>query len=349
VLISVTGGTGFLGSHAVAELIRAGHQVRLLARRRSRVAPALTPLGIDIDDIDVIVGDVCDESAMAAAVAGCDAVVNVAGVYSFDSRVYPAMRAVNGRSVEVVLGAARAAGASRIVHVSTVAALCDPSGVPLTIQSPVGASPVPYMATMAEGETVARRYQAEGVPVVILYPPATLGPHDPHLGDQTMRVRNTLKGRIPLWPTGGISIADVRDIADLIVAAVEGRTAHRAAPPATFLTTHDYVTTLRELTGLRLPAAYVPARLMLPLGWLLQGVQRLSPWHIPAEYGAIYACSCTPRFEAAAMTQPTGRAPRTILETMGDTVRWLHGQGLLTDRDAGRALTPRSVLPAPVG
>jgi nucleoside-diphosphate-sugar epimerase len=195
------------------------------------------------------------------------------------------------------------------------------------------------MATMADAELVARRHQAEGAPVVIAYPPATLGPHDPHLGDQNARLRNALKGRIPVWPTGGVSFSDVRDIADLLAATVEpGFELRRCVPPATFLTTKAYVQTLRGVTGRRLPAARVPSRALLPVGWTSQFAQRLSRWHIPAEYGAIYACHCSPRFDDATIAAFPAPNRRPIVQTMTDTVRWLYAQGELTRRQAGAAL-----------
>lgn len=349
-LTAVTGGTGFLGSHAVAALLRDGHRVRLLARERGRVAAALEPLGIDVHDIEVVVGDVRDEATVDRLVEDCDTVVNVAGVYSFDSRDYRTMREVNARSVDVVISAARRAGVKRIVHVSSVAALCNQSAQPLTTQSPPSRSTVPYMASMSATETVARRHQADGAPVVILYPPATLGPADPHLGDQIMRVRNLLKGRIPIWPTGGIAIADVRDVADLISAAADaGFAAKRAAPKATFLMTKDYLQAVRKVTGRRLPVVYVPWRALIPIAWALQWVQKVVPFHIPAEYGAIYACSCQPRFDGSAIVVPAGANPRTIEQTMTDSVRWLHDQGQLTRAQAGRALNTSPTQPTVVG
>jgi uncharacterized protein YbjT (DUF2867 family) len=54
--IMVTGGTGFVGSHTVAELARNGHQVKLLVRSASRVPAALAPFGIS--GVELVVG--CD-------------------------------------------------------------------------------------------------------------------------------------------------------------------------------------------------------------------------------------------------------------------------------------------------
>jgi nucleoside-diphosphate-sugar epimerase len=59
VLVPVTGGEGYVGSHAIAALIAAGHRVRVLARAPERVASALGPLGID--GVDAKPGDVTDQ------------------------------------------------------------------------------------------------------------------------------------------------------------------------------------------------------------------------------------------------------------------------------------------------
>jgi dihydroflavonol-4-reductase len=87
----------------------------------------------------------------------------------------------------------------------------------------------------AEAERVARRYQQAGAPVVITYPGGVLGPHDPHLGDHLRRVRNILKGRYPMIPSGGYLIVDVRDVAKVHAAVLEparGPRRYLAAAPS---------------------------------------------------------------------------------------------------------------------
>jgi hypothetical protein len=65
-------------------------------------------------------------------------------------------------------------------------------------------------------------------------------------------------------------------------------------------------------------------------------LQRVWPWHMPAEYGAIYTCACATRIEP---TAPTAGVPsRSVGETMTDTVRWLHQAGLVSTRAAGQAV-----------
>ncbi|WP_409494820.1 NAD-dependent epimerase/dehydratase family protein [Amycolatopsis sp. cmx-11-12] len=335
-LVSVTGGTGFLGSHSVAAIAMAGHTVRLLVRDESTVDRSLTPLGIDASAVEVITGDVTDERGVAALVRGADAVLHAAAVYSFDSRKRRIMRRTNEIGTEVVLGAARRAGVSRIVHVSTVAAMLPAAGDILRADSPVGTAREPYLASKAAAERIARRHQAEGAPVVITYPPALIGPHDPYLGDQNARLRNALRGLMPIWPSGGFPMGDVRDTAKLHARLMDDGVlpGNRFFGPGTYLSTRDYVRFLREVTDRALPAIFLPAPAMTPVGRLTSALQRVWPWHIPAEYGAIYLCGCATR--VAPEEHTGGVTARPAADSLRDTVRWLHERGLLADRQSGR-------------
>ncbi|NUT53528.1 MAG: SDR family NAD(P)-dependent oxidoreductase [Saccharothrix sp.] len=335
-LVTVTGGTGFVGSHTVAELVRAGHRVRLLVRDAGTVDAAVRPLEVTPDALDVVVGDVTDERSVAAAVRGADAVIHVASVYSFDRRRRAEMLRTNAHGTEVVLGAARRAGAGRIVHVSSIAALFSPGVRVIREQSPVGTTREPYAATKAASEAIARRHQEEGAPVVVSYPPALLGPHDPKLGDQTERLRNTLRGIMPMWPAGGLQIGDVRDTAALHVALLspDVTSPGRHFGPGHYLSMSEYLDGIRGVTGRALPAIFLPAPMMTPVGRFVDLVQPAWPWHIPAEYGAIATVGAAVRVDPAASTLDL--KPRPFADTVADTVRWLADTGAVTERQAGR-------------
>src|SRR6266567_2197653 len=334
-LVCVTGGTGFVGAHSVAALVRIGHRVRILARGEAGVERALTPLGVDPSAVDVVVGDVTDEIAVARAMIGVGGVLHAAGVYSFDRRRAGEMRATNVRGTELVLAAARRVGADPTVHVSSFGALLPARGRVVRADSPVGRAREAYLASKAAAEVIARRHQVQGAPVVITYPPALLGPHDPHLGDQNTRLRNTLRGLMPIWPLGGFPVGDVRDTANLHAGLfTEPELARdRYFGPGRYVTTRRHLRALRTATGRALPAVFLPARAMLPVGRLGDAVQRVWPWHIPAEYGAIYTCACATRVVDYDST--LGVTPRPLADTMADTIRWLYDTGRLTDRQAG--------------
>jgi nucleoside-diphosphate-sugar epimerase len=337
--VLVTGGTGFIGSHSVAALREAGHSVRLLVRDARRVPTALEPLGVGIESIDVAAGDVTDAAAVHDAMEDCDAVLHAASVHSFDSRGYATMRRVNTVGTDVVLYEAATEGIDPIVYVSTFGALVPTDRPVLTPDSAVARPRDTYMATKAEAERMARAYQAEGAAIVITYPGATIGPHDPHVGDQTTQLRNTLLGRMPLWPTGGFPVGDVRDVARLHAALMEpGRDLRGLIAPSRYVSTREFVETLRGVTGRALPTLFVPAAAMLPVGRLTERVQRIVPVHIPAEYGAIYTCHVSKPVDVSATEALLGSGQQYDLrQSLADSVRWLYGKGLITRQMAGAA------------
>ena len=77
---------------------------------------------------------------------------------------------------------------------------------------------------------------------------------------------------------------------------------------------------------------------MLPVGVLAGWAQRIWPWHIPAEYGAVYICACATRVAEDADTGAIGA--RATAETIGDAVRWMYQNGHITARQAGVAAVP---------
>ncbi|VVJ20390.1 NAD-dependent epimerase/dehydratase [Amycolatopsis camponoti] len=331
-LIAVTGGTGFLGAHTVAALLRRGHRVRLLARDPGRVPST----------VDVVTGDVTDPVAARRLVAGADAVLHAAGVYTFDSRRRDELWRVNVRGTEVVLGAARRAGAGRIVHVSTVGTLYPTTAPSVGPASPVGEPREAYLQSKVVAEGIARRHASVGAPVVVTYPPALLGPDDPHLGDQNARLRAVLRGLTPIWPGRGLPLGDVRDSAELHARLLGGEVPARAAffGPGNFLTTRDYLATARAATGRALPAVFVPPRALYPVGRFADRLQRVWPWALPVQYGAIHVCATAVPVDPDAPTG--GVAARPALETVRDTVTWLHATGRITGRQAGSAAVSTS-------
>jgi dihydroflavonol-4-reductase len=219
-LVLVTGGTGYVGSHSIAALASAGHRIRVLARSPERIPAALGPLGVD--GVETAMGDVTEPAAVQRALEGCDAVLHAASVFSTDARKADEINAVNVRGTDVVLGAAHRLGLDPIVYVSSEVALLPPAdGEVLTPDSPVQRPPGPYCRSKADAELVARRFQALGAPVVSVMPAAVWGPHDPHLGEGATMASNVLRNRYPVVMPGGMHVTDVRDVAAVLAAVVQ--------------------------------------------------------------------------------------------------------------------------------
>lgn len=333
--VLVTGGTGFVGSHTVAALVEKGHDLRLLVRSPDRIAPALEPLGVH--GLDSIVGDVTDPEAVERAMEGCDALLHAAAVYSLDSRAAGRIRETNVRSTDVVLGTAVRLGLDPIVYVSSTAALLPPDGEVLTPDSPVKAPLGTYIRSKAEAERVARRCQEADAPIAITYPAGVWGPHDPHFGESSRIAATVLRGRLPLVPSGGFNVVDVRDVAQVHAAVMEtGRGPRRYLASGTHLELREIVLGLAEVTGRKLSTRTVSVRWMLPAGRLADLAQRVLPFRLPLNFEGLHSLSLDARFDDSRTREELGYAPRDTRETFSDTVRWLLEQGRISAKQAGK-------------
>jgi nucleoside-diphosphate-sugar epimerase len=335
-LVLVTGGTGYVGSHAIAALTNAGHGVRLLARSPDRIPAALEPLGVE--GIDTAIGDVTEAAEVERALDGCDAVLHAASVFSTDSRKGDEMTAVNVRGTDIVLGTAHRLGLDPIVHVSSQVALLPPGdGEVLTPGSPVKQPPGTYCRSKADSELVARRFQGLNAPVVSVMPAAVWGPHDPHLGEGVTLAANVLKNRYPIVMPGGMHIVDVRDVAAVLADVMQpGRGPRRYLVTGRYVTMPDIIRTLAELTGRRIRFVTFPPRFLAAFGRTADVVQRRLETRLPWSAESIWIMNCDAHCDDSKTSDEFHLEPRPLRETFADTVRWLVEVGHLTRRQAGR-------------
>src|SRR4029453_17284105 len=123
--VSVFGGTGFLGRRLVRRLATEGATVRVAVRHPERARSGLGAAGLD--RVTPVYADVRDQTSVAAAVAGVDAVVNAVSAYIEKSGV--TFQAVNEHGAKTLAQESAAAGVARLVLVSGIGA--DPeSGSP---------------------------------------------------------------------------------------------------------------------------------------------------------------------------------------------------------------------------
>ena len=332
--VLLTGASGFLGVHTARHLLDAGHDVRALVRSPERLGQHLAPLGVEPEDtrLTVLTGDITDRKAVAEAVEGCDAVVHAAATFSFKRRDRDAMQRQNAVGTRTVLEAGLEAGCRSLVHVSSTVALTRPGARVADHQSPLGQGMGPYSESKIASERVARELQGHGAPVAIVNPGGILGPHDPYLGETNAAVLSILRGRLPAWPRGSMPYVDVRDSADVVVAALD-RPGGRFLVPGTDVA--DLPAELRAVTGRRLPGVTVPAALASVAA--MPGY--LTGWgFLPGAVEGARTGGAANRFDASATVRELGITGRPLVESLHDTIRWMVDAGHLAAPAAGRVL-----------
>ena len=230
--VYVTGATGFVGSHVAREL-------------RER--------GLDVRDERV---DLLDAAGLERVLGGCEAVVHVAALYSFDSPAEELER-VNVEGTRTLLGAAARAGVRRFVHCST-AGTCGPvPGRPATEEDvpPAWELAVPYKRTKVAAERLALEANA-----VVVNPTAPVGEGDRRPTPTGGMIARVATGRMPGYvATTGLNVVDVRDVARGHALALErGEAGERYLLGGVNLSLEDVFAAVARLAGRRRPRLRVP-------------------------------------------------------------------------------------------
>lgn len=206
----VTGAAGFVGAHVVQRLLAEGVAVRALARR---IPPAEGPT---IAAVEWIQGDLLAPQAWTHRLAGCDVVFHVAALYSARAEDARQLYAVNVGGTQAVMRAAADAGVARVVHTSTVGTLgrpADGSAPDEEVPFNLWATASDYVRSKWLGEAVALWWNSRGLPVVVVHPTAPVGAGDHKPTATGQRIVDFLAGRRPDFPSGGMNLCPVADIA----------------------------------------------------------------------------------------------------------------------------------------
>lgn len=337
--VLVTGGTGYVGAHAVVSLREAGHEVRLLVRRPERVAATVGALGADASGLEVVVGDMVDPEAVERAVTGMDATIHAAAVVAaLDRKAAEQTIDVNVTGTRTVIDAALAAGCDPVVHVSSIAAVFRPGADVITSElPPVTDAANPYTRSKALAEELARERQAAGAPVVIVYPGGVCGPPVGELvGEAAAGLESILRLGFLAVTEGGINVIDVRDLGLIFAATLQpGRGARRYMAGGRLVGLAEVVEVLREATGRRLLAVRSPGSLYRGLGRAMDGVRRVVPFDSVFTAEAMELLTLAKDTDDSAVHDDLGITYRDPRETLATSLRGLYTTGRLPRRLAG--------------
>ncbi|HEY0599970.1 complex I NDUFA9 subunit family protein, partial [Brevundimonas sp.] len=213
-LITVFGGSGFVGGQVVRDLARRGWRIRVAVRRPDR-AYRLQTSG-HVGQIQAVRCDAADPAQVEAALQGADAAINLIGIlYEAGARSFEAMHVDAARNIAF---ACAAASVDRLVHVSAIGA--NPE------------SDSKYARTKAAGEMAVREAKPDAV---VIRPSIVFGAGDGFLNKFASMA--TMAPALPLIGGGKTRFQPVYvgDVAEAIVRTVErpdaaGRTFELGGP-----------------------------------------------------------------------------------------------------------------------
>ena len=337
--VLLTGGTGFVGAHTVEALLDAGHSPRLLVRSRERLARNVGALGVDLDRLDVVVGDMTDPESVREAVRGADAAIHAAAMVTpLDRGNAQRTIDVNVRGTELVVDTALDAGCDPVVHVSSIAAVFAPSEPMLHPDlPPVTSVDSGYGRSKALAEEAMRRRQAEGRPVAIVYPGGVTGPAaGDAFGEVAEGFVSMLKSGFVALDDGGVNVVDVRDVARVLVAALRpGAGPKRYMAGGELVPLSQVGEILRRLTGRRMPVLPLPGALFRGLGRGVDLVRRALPFDTVFTAEAMAALTLARPTDDRLVHDELGVSYRDPVESIDAMLRSLYAAGRLSPRQVG--------------
>ena len=270
--VLVTGASGFIGTALVPRLAAAGHVPRFLVRRPPNPAPPTPPA-------EIVQGDLGEPATLAAAVAGTDAVVHL-GAATSGGRLDPAVAyRVNVGGATALIAAARAAGCTRLVVMSTQHVHLPRPGL--------------YGLTKRMAD---RLFLGSGLDVTILRPSLVYGP-----GARGVFVKLAgLVRRLPVIPVIGAGTWHLRpvfleDLIDVVIATLArpelaGRTYDVGGPDR--VTYNEFLAAICGALGRRCRRVRLPIGVSFVLASVLERVLANPPLTVDNVHGATLEAPC---------------------------------------------------------
>ena len=315
----VIGASGFVGSHVTRQLVTAGEHVRVMLRRTSSTR------GIDDLDLESCYGDVFDDAALQAAMAGCDVVYYCV----VDARMWlrdPAqLFRTNVEGLRHVLDAALAADLRKFVYTSTTGTLAINDHRPVTEDDPHNwTDGGAYIESRKAGEDLVMQYAREkGLPAVALCISTTYGPGDwaptPH-GSVIARIT---AGRFPFYMGFSSEVVGIEDAARaMLLAADRGRDGHRYIISDRYLSTRELHDIAARAAGRRPPRIPIPMAVMRAgarLNDLSAGLLRRD---LPFAYVGVRMAELMSPLDHGKAERELGWKPEPIEESIRKAVRF---------------------------
>lgn len=289
--VLVTGGSGFIGSYCIIQLLELGHTVRTTVRNLARepeVRAMLERGGARPDErLAFFAADLTGDAGWAEAVKGCDFVLHVASPFPMnqpkdeDELIVPAREGALR-----VLRAARDAGVKRVVLTSSFAAVgYGRKSADQVADETFWTDPnAPGLSAYVKSKTIAEKAawdfiarEGGALELSVVNPVGVLGPVlGSDFSTSILLVERLLAGAIPMAPRAYFGLVDVRDVADLHIRAMTDP----AAKGERFLATNGASMSIFQIgevlrANLGAAAAKVPTR-EAP-DWMIRMMALVSP------------------------------------------------------------------------
>ena len=281
-------------------------------------------------DVEVVEGDLTKPSTLLPACEGCDALFHVAADYRLWAPDPSELYRSNVDGTRAILDAAKRVGVPRIVYTSSVATLGIPKdGTPGSETTPVSVDDMigHYKRSKFLAEEEARKFAAEGLPIVIVNPSTPIGPYDIKPTPTGRVVRDAMAGKVPAYVDTGLNIVHVDDVAEGHWLAFErGVVGERYVLGGFDMSLRDVLTEIADIAGRSPPKIRLPHAVVMPIAYVSEAWARVTGMNPIATVEEVRMSKKRMFFSSAKAKRELGYAPRPARLALEDAVQWFSSQ-----------------------
>jgi nucleoside-diphosphate-sugar epimerase len=323
--VFVTGATGLIGAHTSLELLRAGHEVRLLVRNQQAAYNYFLNHGFKLNDF--VVTDMLDKAAVKKSMAGCDAVAHIAAIVDLNAQNANTTQTTNLKSIESVIGSACELGIEKILYVSSMSVFYNFDLPTLTEETPLANVKDAYSLSKKLCEVRVRELQSQGKPIVSTYPVAVFGPDDPKMAESNGAIIRFVQSMMPLT-SSGMQFVDARDVGKanrllLEKELADDKTQERYIIGGYYPSWPELADMIELALGQKLRRIIIPGPIFRFLGAAFDALRHIIPIEYPISKEGMTIVTRLPPAQSSKLLKTTGMTFIDPKVTIQDTVNWM--------------------------
>ncbi|MDO9628794.1 MAG: NAD-dependent epimerase/dehydratase family protein [Acholeplasmataceae bacterium] len=331
-LFIITGANGHLGNTIIRILKNQNHEVRAL------ILPTDSKKMLESLNVKVYYGDIRKPATLEPLFDLSDTnylmsdvnVIHAAGIVSISAKKHPILEAVNVLGTKNICDISLKYHVSRMIYVSSVHAIPELQNSE-TIKEIDFFDPNLVVGAYAKSKSMASQYvidmMKKGLNAIIVHPSGIIGPNDYGHGHMTMMIEDYLNGFLTSRINGAYDFVDVRDVASGIIQTVtSGKVGSCYILSGHRIDLEVLFEQLRSLSGRKRKIHVLPmwfAKLTAPLAEIFYKLRKLPP--IYTSY-SLYTLESNSFFSYEKARVDLNYHPRSLDETLYDTVKWLVNQ-----------------------
>jgi len=315
----VTGATGHVGNVLVRKLLERGEKVRAM------ILPGECRESISGLEVESVEGDVLNLDSVFQSMRGVKGIFHLAGVISIMPGANPFVRKVNVDGTKNILRAAMESGIRKLVYTSSIHAIrrvedgVIDERVPYDMNNPYGA----YDRSKAEATLEVLNAAQSGLEAIVTCPTGVIGPFDFRGSMMGALIHDAAIAKPTLYVDGAYDFVDVRDVGEGLIAAAEhGKRGESYILSGQKISVRYLLETVREITGRNFFQMKIPfdlarfAALFTPMYYqMANATPRFTPY-------SLEVLQSNSNISHAKATRELGYSPRSLSESLRDTVKW---------------------------